>query len=134
MASWHEHRLRVRFEETDALQVVYYSKYLVWFEVGRINLLREIGLPYTIWAAQGVHTPVVQAHVDYKAPAHFDDEILVRTRIASVGRSSMKFESEVFRLPEMKLLCSGHTVHTMINGEGKSISVPKNAKAKLLSS
>ena len=134
MGSWHEQRLRVRFEETDALQVVYYSKYLVWFEVGRINLLREIGVPYTIWAAEGVHTPVVQAHVDYKAPAHFDDEILVRTRIASIGRSSMRFESEVYRLPEMRLLCTGHTVHTMINEEGKPISIPEDVKPKLLSS
>jgi len=134
MPKWHEHRLRVRFEETDALQVVYYSKYLVWFEVGRINLLREIGLPYNVLASRGMHTPVVQAHADYKASAHFDDEILIRTKIASVGRSSMRFESEVYKLPEMKLICSGHTVHTLIDGEGRPTEVPEDFRSILLSS
>jgi len=134
MPGWHEQRLRVRFEETDTLQVVYYSKYLVWFEVGRINLLREIGLPYNDWASHGVHTPVVQAHVDYHAPARFDDEVLVKTRIASVGRSSMRFENEVYKLPEMKLLCTGHTVHTMIDGDGKPMKVPDDVRSKMLSS
>lgn len=134
MPKWHEQRLRVRFEETDALQVVYYSKYLVWFEVGRINLLREIGLPYTVLASRGMHTPVVQAHADYKASARFDDEILIKTRIASVGRSSMRFESEVYRLPEMELICTGHTVHTLIDGEGRPIKVPDDLRSVLLSS
>jgi acyl-CoA thioester hydrolase len=134
MGSWHEHKLRVRFEETDALAVVYYSKYLVWFEVGRISFLREIGMPYQQWASQGIHTPVVSAHIDYKSSAHFDDEILVRTRVASVGRSSMKFESEVYRMPEMKLLAAGYTIHSMIGKDMKTMHVPEDVRSKLLSS
>jgi len=133
MPDWHEFKLRVRFEETDALQVVYYSKYLVWFEVGRINLFREVGLPYLEMASRGMHTPVVQAHADYLSFARFDDEILVRTRVASIGKSSIRFESEVYKLPEMKLVCTGHTVHTLINGDGRPVRVPDDFRSKLLS-
>lgn len=134
MANWHEQRLRVRFEETDAMQVVYYSKFLVWFEVGRINLLRDIGLPYHEWVTRGLHTPVVQAHADYKSSARFDDEILIKTRIASLGKSSLRFESEVYKLPDMNILCTGHTVHTLVNGHGKSTEIPDDIRSKLLSS
>jgi acyl-CoA thioester hydrolase len=134
MSEWHEFKLRVRFEETDALQVVYYSKYLVWFEVGRISLMREAGIPYPALASRGMHTPVVQAHADYKASARFDDEVLVKTRVASIGRSSIRFENEVYKLPEMVLVCTGHTVHTLINEEGKSIAVPDDLRSKFLSS
>jgi len=54
--------------------------------------------------------PVVQAHADYRASARFDDEILVKTRIARVGNSSIRFENEIYRLPDMRLLCAGHTI------------------------
>lgn len=95
MGSWHESRLRVRYEETDTMQVVYYAKVFVWMEVGRINLLRDIGLTYKDWEAMGVGMPVVNATADYRASARFDDEILVKTRIARLGNSSIKFENEI---------------------------------------
>jgi acyl-CoA thioester hydrolase len=59
MGSWHESRLRVRFEETDTMQVVYYGKIFVWMEVGRVSLLREVGLPYRDWESKGLGIPVV---------------------------------------------------------------------------
>jgi acyl-CoA thioester hydrolase len=131
---WHEQTLRVRFEETDTMQVVYYGKFLVWMEVGRISLLRDLGMPYKEWAGRGFHIPVVQAHADYKSSARFDDEVLVKTRIANVGRTSIKFENEIYRLPEMTLLCIGHTVHALIDGSGKSVPFPDDLRAKLTSS
>jgi acyl-CoA thioester hydrolase len=114
--------------------VVYYAKFLVWFEVGRVNLLRDIGHPYSEWSAKGLHTPVVVAHVEYKAPARFDEEILVRTRISSLGRTSIKFESEAYKLPEMRLLCTGYTVHTLVDGNVKAVQIPEDVRSKLLSS
>jgi acyl-CoA thioester hydrolase len=131
---WHEQRLRVRFEETDTMQVVYYGKFLVWMEVGRIGLLRDVGLPYNEWVKRGFHIPVVQAHADYKSSARFDDEILVKTRVASIGRTSIRFENELYKLPEMILLCTGHTVHALIDGSGRAVPFPDDLREKLTSS
>ena len=134
MGSWHEHRMRVRYEETDTMQGVYYGKYFVWFEVGRMSLLRDLGLAYSDWRNRGIGIPVVQAHADYKSPARFDDEVMVKTRVARVGNKSATFENEVYKLPEMALLCTGETVHAFIEGSGKSVPVPVDIRAKLTSS
>lgn len=134
MGSWHEHRMRVRYEETDTMQVVYYAKYLVWMEVGRMSLLRDVGLAYRDWRKRGIRIPVVQAHADYRSPARFDDEVVVKTRVARVGNKSVKFENEVYRLPQMKLLCTGHTVHAFIDKKGRTIPIPEDIREKLTSS
>jgi acyl-CoA thioester hydrolase len=134
VGSWHETRLRVRFEETDTMQVVYYAKYFVWFEVGRMNLLRDLGLKYSDMSSRNIHIPVVQAHADYRAPARFDDEVLVKTRVGQVGNSSVRFENEVYKLPDMELLCAGHTVHVLVNGDGRPVPLPAELKEKLISS
>lgn len=128
---WHEQRLRVRFEETDTMQVVYYGKFFVWMEVGRIGLLRDVGLPYKDWEHRGFHIPVVQAHAEYKASARFDDEVLVKTRVASIGRASVRFENEIYKLPDLKLLCTGYTVHALIDKPGKSVPIPDDLREKL---
>ncbi len=134
MGKWHQSRLRVRFEETDTMGVVYYSKFLVWMEVGRINLLRDVGVTYAELLKKGRHIPVVQAHADYKAFARFDNEILVRTRIATVGRRSVRFDNEIYRLPERELLCKGHTVHAYINNAAKSVPFPPGLRKRLADS
>ncbi len=134
MGSWHESRLRVRYEETDTMGVVYYGKYLTWLEVGRVNLLRDIGFGYNEWVRHELQFPVVQAHMDYKAPARFDDEILVKTRIVSIGTKSIRFENEVYKLPEMKLLATGHTVHALMDKQGKTIPFSDDLKSNLTSS
>lgn len=131
---WHESKLRVRFEETDTMQVVYYAKFLVWMEVGRVNLMRDIGLPYRDWEDKGLGIPVVQAHADYRASARFDDEILVKTRVASIGKSSIRFENEIYKLPEMQLLCTGHTVHALADRKGKAVPFPDDLMTRLTSS
>jgi acyl-CoA thioester hydrolase len=134
MGGWHDSNLRVRFEETDMMGVVYYAKFLVWFEVGRINLMRDLSITVRDWEARGFRIPVVQAHADYKASARFDDEILVKTKIAEVGRTSVRFENEVYKLPGMELLCTGHTVHVLIDNEGRPVEVPDDIRSNLTSS
>lgn len=134
VGSWHEQRLRVRYEETDTMQVVYYGKYFSWLEVGRMGLLRDLGLAYRDWRKRGLRIPVVQAQADYKSPARFDDEVLVKTRVARMGTSSIRFENEIYKLPEMKLLCTGHTVHALIDKTGKTVSIPDDVREKLTSS
>ena len=131
MVPWHESKLRVRFEETDLMGVVYYSKFLVDMEVGRINLLRDLGWVYAEWTKRGLRIPVVQAHLDYKAPARFDDELLVRTRLARIGVRSIRFEAEILKFPERMLLCTGHTVHALVEGSGKSVPFPSDVRERL---
>jgi acyl-CoA thioester hydrolase len=102
-------------------------------EVGRVNLMRDIGLSHRDWEAKGLGMPVVQAHADYRASARFDDEILVKTRVARVGNSSIRFENEIYRLPDLRLLCVGHTIHAL-SKEGKTVPFPEGMRSKLTSS
>ena len=127
----HEIRVRVRYADTDTMHVVYYANFFVWFESGRIELLRSRGIVYRDIEALGIFFPVVEAHANYKAPARFDDELFVRTRITKIGETSMRFENEVYKLPQMELLCTGHTVHVVVGKDGKSMRVPEELRAKL---
>ena len=130
----HTVNLRVRFAETDAMQVVYYAEYFVWFEVARTELLRAIGMPYTVISRKkGYHTPVVQAHADYKASARYDDEISVRAWTSKVGTSSIRIEYEVTKIPNNELICTGHTVHVFIGEDGKPKAIPADIRTKLSS-
>lgn len=130
----HTAKLRVRFAETDAMQVVYYAEYFVWFEVARTELLRAIGMPYTVISRKkGYHTPVVQAHADYKASARYDDEISVRAWASKVGTSSIRIEYEVTKVPGNELICTGHTVHVLIGEDGKPKAIPADIRTKLSS-
>jgi acyl-CoA thioester hydrolase len=128
----HTAKIRVRFAETDAMQVVYYAEYFVWFEVARTELFRAMGMPYAVISRKrGFHTPVVQAHADYKAPARYDDEVAVRVWASKVGISSVRLDYEVTKLPGKQLLCTGHTVHVLIGEDGKPKEIPADIREKL---
>jgi acyl-CoA thioester hydrolase len=134
MGSWHEQRLRVRYEETDATGVVYYAKFLVWMEVGRVALLREVGLGPKERVRRELEFPVVQAQADYRSSARFDDEIVVKTRVASIGHKSIKFENEIYKFPEMKLLATGHTIHALVSPRGETVPFSDELRSTLTSS
>jgi YbgC/YbaW family acyl-CoA thioester hydrolase len=87
-----ETTLRVRYAETDQMRVAHHSNYIVWFEVGRIELLRELGFTYGEMEEDGMHLPVVEVRCRYKHPARFDDEITIRTRLARCGESVLRFQ------------------------------------------
>jgi acyl-CoA thioester hydrolase len=127
----HEITVRVRYADTDTMKVVYYANYFVWFESGRIELLRSRGIVYRDIEKMEIFMPVVEAKATYKAPARFDDQLLIRTRVTEMKRSSMTFENEVYRLPEMELLCTGHTVHVAVGKDGKAMPIPEALRAKL---
>jgi acyl-CoA thioester hydrolase len=128
----HTTKLRVRFAETDAMGVVYYAEYFVWFEVARTELFRSMGMPYTVISRRrGFHTPVVQAHADYKASARYDDEVAVRAWPSKVGRSSIRIDYEATKLPEKELLCTGHTVHVLIGEDGRPKELPSDIRERL---
>ena len=126
------HTLRVRYPETDRMGVVHHSHYLVWFELGRTELMRDFGMPYgELEDAQGVFFPVVEAGVRYHAPTHYDDRLTVRTRISSLRGASVQFEYEITREGESERLTSGFTKHATVGRDGRPQRIPENLRSRL---
>lgn len=89
--------LRVRFCETDLMGIVHHGSYLIYFEAGRVEWLRRRGVTYADWASRGIHLPVVEAHVNYRTPSHFDDLLVVETTLAELRAVSMKYTYTIRR-------------------------------------
>ncbi len=120
-----ETQVRVRYAETDQMGVVYHANYLVWFEVGRVEFIRSMGLEYrAMEAEEGVMIAVVEARVRYKAPARYDDELIVRTYLAGVRGSIVRFTYAVVRASDGLLLCEGETVHLVVGRDMRRRSMP----------
>ena len=115
---------RVIYGDTDRMGVVYYANYLRWFERGRSEFLRESGMPYGGIEARGIHFPVVEATCQYARPAHYEDLILIETRLDSLSRASLVFSYRVVREGEHKPLATGFTRHACINATGKVLRIP----------
>ena len=110
-----ETRVRVRYAETDQMGVVYHSNYLIWFEVGRVELIRQLGLDYkSMERDYQTGIAVVEATCRYKYPARYDDELIVRTRIAGIRGSVLRFNYAIHRVEDDKLLCEGSTTHVAV--------------------
>jgi len=121
----HKTELRVRYEETDKMGVVYYSNYLVWFEVGRAEYIRSLGTSYKEFERRGVRIVVAEAYCRYESPAHYDDLIIVRTRLSEIRSRSLKYMYTVVRKADEKQLASGYTTHVFVDKNGKSLKIPK---------
>jgi len=107
-----ETHLRVRYAETDQMGVVYYANYLIWMEVGRVELCRATGIRYRdMEIDDGVLLVVAEANCRYLAPARYDDEIRIRTWIAEATPRMARFEYECFDETSGKLLATGFTKH-----------------------
>lgn len=113
-----ESELRVRYAETDAQGVVYYANYLVWFEVGRVNFLRALGLDYRTMEKTGIGFVIAEAKCRYLAPARFDDEITVQTWISEVRRSSLIIDYAVNNRATGQRLAEGSTVMVCVDMSG----------------
>src|ERR671912_552371 len=94
---WHEATVRVRYAETDKMGVVYHANYLVWFEVGRTDLLRALGATYRELEADGIHLPVIEAHCEYRHPTYYDEDIDIRTAGVLRSGARVEFQYEVVR-------------------------------------
>lgn len=126
MASrWFIHELRVRYQETDQMGVVYHVNYLNWFEIGRTELIRELGLPYQELEERGLLLPVTEADIKYHKPAKYDDWITVRTRIEEFTHVRLQFANEVLRGDER--LVSGGTSHMWVNSSWKPARIDRAA-------
>lgn len=123
MSLFSETKLRVRYAETDQMGIVYHANYLIWFEVGRTELFRNLGLPYTVFEEQGLSLAVVEASCRYRQPAKYDDELMVCTRLDKFSSRIITFSYTVMR--ENILLTDGKTSHVFLNEEGKVADVRK---------
>ncbi len=125
-----ETRVRVRYAETDQMGVVYHANYLVWFEVGRVELIRQIGLDYKrMESEEGALIAVIEAKARYKAPARYDDELLVRTRLGEVRGGIVRFTYQVLRAGDEAVLCEGETVHMVVGRDMKRRAMPETYAA-----
>jgi acyl-CoA thioester hydrolase len=119
MSTIYETTLRVRYAETDQMSVVYHSNYMIWFEVGRVEMLRQLGFSYLEMEEDGMNLPVVEIKCRYKHPARYDDEITIRTRLAEMRTSLLRFQYDVVRKSDGRLLAEGESVHVVVGRELK---------------
>ena len=121
--------VRVRYAETDQMGIVYYANYLVWFELGRVEVLRTVGLSYKVLETDhGCILPVIEVRCRYRSPARYDDEILIETRPAMMRGTVLKFAYRILRkAPEGEqptLLAEGETVHVVCDDQLNKKSLP----------
>src|SRR5919201_2750063 len=121
-----ESRLRVRYAETDQMGVAYHANFFIWFEVGRVDLLRQLGFSYRDMETEdGCFIAVVDARCRYKSPARYDDSILVRTYLRNVRESLIHFGYEVLRETVGTLLAEGEPAHSVTDSEMKRRELPE---------
>ncbi len=121
-----ETKFRVRYAETDQMGVVYHSNFVIWFEVGRVELLRQLGFRYRDMEEQDdCHIAVVDVKLRYKSPARYDDEILVRTRLKNMRESLLHFTYEILRASDSTLLCEGETTHIVVDSDFQKTQLPE---------
>jgi acyl-CoA thioester hydrolase len=124
-------QVRVRYAETDQMGIVYYANYLVWFELGRVELLRSLGLAYSkLELDHGCILPVIEARCRYRSPAKYDDEILIESWPSLVRGSVIKFAYRILRKApdggENTLLAEGETVHVVCDDQLQRKPLPEH--------
>ena len=129
---YHETTVRVRYAETDQMGVVYHANYLVWFEVGRVELMRALGVEYKKMEIEDdCHIVVADAHCRYQQSACYDDVVRIRTRIAESRNRIVKFAYEIFRDADGELLANGDTTHIICGSNGRPKLLPQKYRVLL---
>src|SRR5665213_1651117 len=118
--------IRVRYAETDQMGVVYYANFLVWFEIGRVELLRQLGFEYkTMEVEDDCFIPVVEVNCRYKAPARYDDQLVIETRMAALRGSVLKFRYRILRGNDAHVLAEGETTHVVTDRKMLKRALPE---------
>ena len=119
-------RIRVRYAETDQMGVVYHANHFVWFEIGRVELLRQLGFSYKDMEQQdNCFIAVVDARCRYKAPVVYDDEVIVRTWLKNIRESAIHFGYELVRVGDGTLLAEGETTHIVADAQMRKTVLPE---------
>ena len=123
--------VRVRYAETDQMGVVYYANYLVWFEIGRTDWLRETGWSYREIERDGLMLPVIEAHCEYRQGAKYDDELEIRTRARLKSPVRVQFDYQIVRRSDDTEIADGYTVHVALDRQGRPVRLPARVKELL---
>lgn len=115
--------VRPLYADTDQMGIVYHAKYLEWFEQGRNEQLRELGIPYTRVEADGFYLPVYEAYVRYRRPAKYDDVLIIKTILQEVPDVRFTIYYEVINAKD-EVITKGHTVHSFVDRTGKPVRPP----------
>ncbi len=128
----HQTRLRVRYAETDQMGVVYYANYLVWMEVGRVELVRALGFQYKeLEQTEGLYLSVLDAQCRYIYPARYDEEIAVETNIVKATSRTVEFGYRIQSVDPDRLLAEGSTRHIWLNRDWRPVSLPQRYRSAL---
>jgi acyl-CoA thioester hydrolase len=125
--------VRVRYQETDQMGFVYYSNYFVYFEMGRIEFLRNLGFSYSELEKENIFLAVIDAHCKYKAPARFDDLLIIKTWLSKVKYARVEFCYEIRRRDEEKLIAEGSTVLACLDETRRPRTIPDKIRKAMSS-
>ena len=117
---------RIIYGDTDQMGVAYYANYLRWFEIGRTELLRQTGIPYTSIEEKGLRFPVTEVSCRYFRPARYDEGITIETTLISLGRATLTFNYKLYRQKDELLIAAGWTKHGCVDREGQITKMPSD--------
>lgn len=120
----HRTTYRVIYGDTDNMGQAYYGNYFRWFEIGRNEMFRSIGLSYKAVEERGIFLPVAEAHCKYAAPAKYDDILVIETAVDHKIKAAIKFDYNIYREDGQTLVAQGYTKHPCVNREGKVVRPP----------
>jgi len=123
--------IRVIYADTDAMGIVYHTNYIIWFEIGRTELLRSAGIVYAKMEEQGYNLPLTEVYCNYLFPARYDQIIVVETELEYLKRASMKFVYTIWDEDREKALVEGYTIHACTNKMGKIVRIPVFIREKI---
>ena len=126
-------RIRVIYADTDAMGIVYHTNYIRWFEIGRSELFRDMGIRYTEVEASGFNLPLTKVYCHYLLPARYDDILLVETDIDYLKRASIRFRYRIWDDQRKNLLSEGYSVHACTGGDGRILRIPESIAGKIRS-
>lgn len=121
----HKATCRVRYGDTDKMGFVYHANYFRWFEVGRSEMFRNLGIPYSFIESKGFFLPLSEVHCKFNAPSRYDDILVIETSLDTRIRASMKFDYRIFSETGEKLLASGYTKHACVDQNGRVVRPPR---------
>jgi len=129
----HRIETRVTYADTDAMGIVYYSHYLRWFEMGRTELMRNLGIAYKEMESQGTYLPVSEVFCRYLISAKYDDVLIIETSVDFLKRASIQFAYRILRKADEVQMVTGTTLHAFVDREGRIVRVPSSLLGKLKS-
>ena len=120
----HRTTYRVIYGDTDNMGQAYYGNYFRWFEIGRSEMFRDLGLPYKAVEDKGIFLPVAESHCKYATPAKYDDILIIETSLDTKLKAAIKFDYKIYQEDGVTLIAQGYTKHPCVNREGKVVRPP----------